>query len=716
MGQSFDPDQNRKLPPVAPPPRKVGAPSSPPSVEGGNLPEMAVFRGLAGSSSQPAGSFKTLPPVTAPPSLPGRTKTLLPQVNPPPRRSSIPGEGIVDSITRVNGGYPPQGGALPIDTVRDNGGPPSGDALDFAMTTPEGQRRAPSQLSRPRAAAEPLDWDDEEESTHVFDSSRPPPPPSRPPSGPHSGPRLVRPSLPSQQGVAAPPGWPGTNGYSSPPTTDTVRLDTFEAQSNGHVANGHVASAPPERTGTLRQGTPAHGGFPPPPPIPSITQARPLIEPARPMEPNPEVVRDQPFVRLPSGNPHTATELALKKPVLAPATFPTFSPALPSALPPYAAAPASDARRWLLGAGAATALLSIVAIVAFFLMRRPGEIEIEVKDARGVSVPRAEVFVDGRKVCDSTPCNVPNVEVGRHSVRVITPDDPDRPPLVADVEAGKVARLSVTIEALTATLVVANDQAGVRLFVDGADRGTLPAKLTDLTPGKHDIKLTGERYKAWEKSIEVKEGETVDLGAPRLAVTKGRVLVTVKTEGATIELVRADSTSRPKLLEGPFPRPVEVPIESGTWKLVAKKRGLPDFVAPLDFSDGVAEKTIEVKLGKEEPEAAVASNDAAPRPNEPRPIDPLKPDPVAPAPAPKPEATSDTAAASGTGFLNINSIPASRVLLDGKPLGETPKMGVQVSPGTHTVTFIHAEHGKKSVSVKVGPGETKTASARLKSD
>jgi serine/threonine-protein kinase len=73
-------------------------------------------------------------------------------------------------------------------------------------------------------------------------------------------------------------------------------------------------------------------------------------------------------------------------------------------------------------------------------------------------------------------------------------------------------------------------------------------------------------------------------------------------------------------------------------------------------------------------------------------------------------------ASSGTGTLNINSIPASRVLLDGQPMGETPRTGVQVSAGTHTVTFIHPELGKKSISVKVGAGETKAATARLRKD
>lgn len=746
MGQSFDPDQNRKLPPVAPPPRKVGSPSTPDGGEGENIPEMAVFRGLSGGSSPPSGGFRPLPPVSAPP--PTRSKSLLPAVSPPPRRSSMPGEGIVDSVTKLNQPRGSIAGPPPMDTIRDAGPTSRGDAMDLAMTTEAKPRRG--------TAAEPLDWDDEEESTHVFDSAHPPSMDgvARPrlsqaglsQAGSPSGPRLVRPSLPSQ--APKPPSRWGTNGHgpagshppsqpahsqqqyaahdmNAPPSTDTMRLDTFEQ--NGHAQ--HHAEA---RSGTLRQGTPAlPGAFPPPPPIPSITQAKPLIEPVRPIDQG-EVVRDQPYVRLPSGSPHTATELGLKRPSVQPpgmAQGGLPSSALGMSVPgqavhaqggalslapqPYVTAP-PDSRKWLLGAAGAAALLSIVALVAFFILRRPGGIEVDLKDASGAPVPRAEVYVDGRKVCDATPCFVADVEVGRHSVRVLAPDGAaigkDRDALVADVRAGEVARVTVTIEASLGTLVVANDQPGVRLFVDGADRGTLPAKLTGLSPGKHEVKLSGERYKTWEKTFEVGAGESVDLGNPRLAVTKGRVLVTLKTEGARIELVRADDLSRPKALDGPFPRAVEVPIESGSWKLVAKKRGLPDFVAPLDFSDGVAEKTIEVRLSKEEAEVAAVT----PSPFDPTPP-PSRPDPPSRSDPPvknDPEPPSG----GGSGFLNINSIPASRVLLDGQPLGETPKTNVQVSPGKHTVTFIHPEHGKKSVVVNVGPGETKGASARLKSD
>ena len=56
----------------------------------------------------------------------------------------------------------------------------------------------------------------------------------------------------------------------------------------------------------------------------------------------------------------------------------------------------------------------------------------------------------------------------------------------------------------------------------------------------------------------------------------------------------------------------------------------------------------------------------------------------------------------------MNSIPASSVVLDGKPIGSTPLKGFTVSAGTHTVLFVNVDQNfKKSVSVTVGAGETK---------
>ena len=78
-------------------------------------------------------------------------------------------------------------------------------------------------------------------------------------------------------------------------------------------------------------------------------------------------------------------------------------------------------------------------------------------------------------------------------------------------------------------------------------------------------------------------------------------------------------------------------------------------------------------------------------------------------PADKPEKP----VATGTGTLNINSIPMANVVVDGRPVGSTPVMGLSVSAGNHTIVFIHPEHGRKVVGAKVEAGKTATAAVRF---
>jgi hypothetical protein len=64
--------------------------------------------------------------------------------------------------------------------------------------------------------------------------------------------------------------------------------------------------------------------------------------------------------------------------------------------------------------------------------------------------------------------------------------------------------------------------------------------------------------------------------------------------------------------------------------------------------------------------------------------------------------------------LMANSIPASIVVVDGRVVGPTPQMTIAVAAGQHVVTFVHEEHGKKTVSVRCGAGEKKTVAVKLR--
>ena len=71
---------------------------------------------------------------------------------------------------------------------------------------------------------------------------------------------------------------------------------------------------------------------------------------------------------------------------------------------------------------------------------------------------------------------------------------------------------------------------------------------------------------------------------------------------------------------------------------------------------------------------------------------------------PHPRRAACPSSSGRDGFLNINSLPASLVLLDGKPIGSTPKVHVEVTAGVHRVVFTNSELGvMKEVSVTVGP-------------
>lgn len=63
--------------------------------------------------------------------------------------------------------------------------------------------------------------------------------------------------------------------------------------------------------------------------------------------------------------------------------------------------------------------------------------------------------------------------------------------------------------------------------------------------------------------------------------------------------------------------------------------------------------------------------------------------------------------------LNLNSIPISNVVIDGRPVGSTPLIGVPVSAGTRSVTFVHPELGRRSATVKLDAGQHRAVVVRF---
>jgi serine/threonine-protein kinase len=229
-----------------------------------------------------------------------------------------------------------------------------------------------------------------------------------------------------------------------------------------------------------------------------------------------------------------------------------------------------------------------------------------------------------------------------------------------------------------------------------------------MAPGEHVIKIVGDRYEAWEKRISVEDGklEAID---PKLKVVKGLAIIKAGNgaQGARVLLVSGNERR-------PIPSlPIRIDITTDKpWSVIASRAGFDDFKKDIVFEDGKAEETFVVEMfekgksPKDQPSAAGGPVVPGPLPGPapgPGPVVGVGPKP-GPGPAP---------VAAGDGTLNINSIPVSNVILDGRPLGTTPKVGLKVSAGTHTVVFVHAEHGRKVRSVKVPAGGAATAAVRF---
>jgi hypothetical protein len=108
----------------------------------------------------------------------------------------------------------------------------------------------------------------------------------------------------------------------------------------------------------------------------------------------------------------------------------------PRRAPPVSVVAPSPWRRERWGLRMAlVALLGVAAVGGWCWHRRPCELRVVVAAAQG-RVDRAEVFVDGEKRCDVSPCVAHDLASGRHRVVVLAPGRRPTAPIAVDVEPG----------------------------------------------------------------------------------------------------------------------------------------------------------------------------------------------------------------------------------------------------------------------------------------
>lgn len=360
----------------------------------------------------------------------------------------------------------------------------------------------------------------------------------------------------------------------------------------------------------------------------------------------------------------------------------------------------------------AAAVVVLGAVLGLMLRPSKGSLVVTVAGVGSRPIDSVEVLVDGKVVCTQSPCKVNELKAGTHLVQARAAGHIPAAEIAIVITGGQEAVHNVTLARGGGTGIKISAQgAGLKLFVDGNEIGPLPQELTDMTPGDHLIKVAGnDRYAPYEQRINVQAGKQETIGPLSLRVVKG--LATIQAgPGVSEARVTLESGSDRRTLPE-LPIRIDIPTDREN-TLVAVRRGYATYREQLVFEDGAAEKTFVISLTKIGEDNSMEPPSPAPTPAS-RPSTPTAtgsspspaPAPAAEEPSPKPSAPA------GKGTLNINSIPRSNVLLDGRPIGQTPKIGVSVSAGTHTVVFVK-DGERKTSTVTVPEGGSKTVAVKF---
>jgi PEGA domain len=166
------------------------------------------------------------------------------------------------------------------------------------------------------------------------------------------------------------------------------------------------------------------------------------------------------------------------------------------------------------------------------------------------------------------------------------------PPAPALPSATATATATADAPAARSGVTVACDQPGVIVSVDGDERKAFQLLgTTDLEPGEHVLRFTGDRYRPVQKQVTVTAGQVTDLGEVRLEVARGMATIRLVTEGARVLLVNGSDRREIPMT------PISIDFDTTkSWVLHATKAGHCEYVQAIDFSDGVAKKTFEVEL------------------------------------------------------------------------------------------------------------------------
>jgi formylglycine-generating enzyme required for sulfatase activity len=295
---------------------------------------------------------------------------------------------------------------------------------------------------------------------------------------------------------------------------------------------------------------------------------------------------------------------------------------------------------------AAVAALALLLLAAFLLAARAVEIQVEPKPERVALRGWPRLHLAGRELLLPGSYTVVAEKAGYRRLEAL---------LEVTRDPRQVARFA--LEKLPGLLVLdLTPAAGVRVEVDGVERGTTPTPPLELAPGGHEVRLRAEGYAPHTARVEIAGGgETETL---RVSLNPDRAAVSFSSDpaGAT---VRVDGAEVGKT-------PLTVDLTSGSRRVEVSLAGYEPAARRVEV---VAERPLRVPTFRLQPLA---------------------------------------------GVLALASEPAgAAVTADGRFQGETPLELQLQADRPHSLRLTKAGHEAAEASLTLGRGEKRSLSLTL---
>ena len=159
------------------------------------------------------------------------------------------------------------------------------------------------------------------------------------------------------------------------------------------------------------------------------------------------------------------------------------------------------------------------------LHKLPGRLSVNThpKSKPGDEIRDARIYIDGKEVGHS-PLHELEVAPGNRQITIQSERYQEYSDLVSIEGCDKSQELDLALTPGWSNVTLSSVPSGAIVMVNGEEMGKTPIVL-ELTAGNHDVQLSADGYKTWQKRLIVKAESPLELENIPLAPTDGQLVI-----------------------------------------------------------------------------------------------------------------------------------------------------------------------------------------------